>query len=964
MEDFLVMVFILLATAIALAPVLAVLALRRARRAEERVDDLHRAVRRLREQLSELGPARPGSELATGSEEVTERVPPRPSRPGRSVTYDMWGAPIPSPAADETEEPPVDDGGRTEEEAAPIEELSPIPPAAESPEDAEERFRPARVRPARVRPARKQIDWERWLGVRGAAIVGGIALALAGLFFAQYAITHGYFGPAARVTAGGLVGAALLLLRSRVQRLTSPLVADALAGAGAVMGYASAWSAWKLHGLIPLEAAFPWMAAITLVSCLVSGRQRSQVVAAFAVVGGFATPLLLETWTGSELGLFGYVLVLDLCLLALARARRWSWLAPTTLVGTALVKGLWLLSEAGPEQGHLSLLVTGGFSLVFLLASRSEGPEERGAALTRYVGVGLSGLVALLLADGNFTRATVGLEGLALFLLLLSAATAVIARREDAPGARLAAATAASMILGTWLLNSDLEATFQGDLGTPFLARLAGAFFALALLWFLDALRGGGRLEGPWLLRREAPLAVTGLSGLGALWFLTGDFGSSVHIAPLAAGGTGLVALTWLATERTRGWLPATSATLLAFCLVTVRPNEGTYVDHALVVALALLGHLDGRRGRLVALLAPLPVLVVTAAGPMLTGLTLLAALGAARSRVEAALPVVVLAAAVGSQRYLAGLDSAGALELILVLAPAFAAFAPFLRRAGGWVPLTAGLAVLLWLMPGPLALGERLLGVPGYLLVLACLPAVIAWRARGDAHAEASVAVLTGFAISFAIDREPIVVGVVLAGLGLLVVARLRAVSWADTAGALAQGIGATGLLVLCLVPGRFPSSAIPGTGTVLLVLGLPMALLVGGSLLTRPARHRAGLGVGAALLGFAWLCLGVADAFHDGAHIRFVLERHEARDLALSTAWALYALALLGLGTWLRRQALRYVSLAFTLLTVGKVFLFDLGELEGLYRVASMAGLAVSLMLVSLLYQRVVFRRSPDEA
>ena len=35
------------------------------------------------------------------------------------------------------------------------------------------------------------------------------------------------------------------------------------------------------------------------------------------------------------------------------------------------------------------------------------------------------------------------------------------------------------------------------------------------------------------------------------------------------------------------------------------------------------------------------------------------------------------------------------------------------------------------------------------------------------------------------------------------------------------------------------------------------------------------------------------------------------------------------------------------------------DLGELEGLQRVASIFGLAVCLLVVSLLYQRFVFRR-----
>jgi len=49
--------------------------------------------------------------------------------------------------------------------------------------------------------------------------------------------------------------------------------------------------------------------------------------------------------------------------------------------------------------------------------------------------------------------------------------------------------------------------------------------------------------------------------------------------------------------------------------------------------------------------------------------------------------------------------------------------------------------------------------------------------------------------------------------------------------------------------------------------------------------------------------------------------------------------------------------MSLAFQIATIAKVFLYDLGELTGLYRIGSIAGLAVCLLVVSLLYQRFVF-------
>ena len=57
---------------------------------------------------------------------------------------------------------------------------------------------------------------------------------------------------------------------------------------------------------------------------------------------------------------------------------------------------------------------------------------------------------------------------------------------------------------------------------------------------------------------------------------------------------------------------------------------------------------------------------------------------------------------------------------------------------------------------------------------------------------------------------------------------------------------------------------------------------------------------------------------------------------------------------------RALRYFSLGAMLLTIAKVFLYDLANVGGIYRSLSFLGLAVSLILVSLLYQRFVFKNA----
>jgi hypothetical protein len=123
--------------------------------------------------------------------------------------------------------------------------------------------------------------------------------------------------------------------------------------------------------------------------------------------------------------------------------------------------------------------------------------------------------------------------------------------------------------------------------------------------------------------------------------------------------------------------------------------------------------------------------------------------------------------------------------------------------------------------------------------------------------------------------------------------------------------------------------------------------------------------LAPGASVLGLLlvfWLVnLEIVDYFAAGRYVEFGLERQFARDLTMSVAWALYALVLLAIGLWRHVQPLRFASLGVLLLTMAKVVLYDLSTLEGLYRILSFLGLGLSLILVSLLYQRFVFAKQP---
>jgi len=80
------------------------------------------------------------------------------------------------------------------------------------------------------------------------------------------------------------------------------------------------------------------------------------------------------------------------------------------------------------------------------------------------------------------------------------------------------------------------------------------------------------------------------------------------------------------------------------------------------------------------------------------------------------------------------------------------------------------------------------------------------------------------------------------------------------------------------------------------------------------------------------------------------------------LSALWALAGLAALITGLRARHSTMRSAALALLLITVGKVFLYDLATLTSIYRVASFLVLGILLLTAGFAYQRQRPPPQPD--
>jgi uncharacterized membrane protein len=119
---------------------------------------------------------------------------------------------------------------------------------------------------------------------------------------------------------------------------------------------------------------------------------------------------------------------------------------------------------------------------------------------------------------------------------------------------------------------------------------------------------------------------------------------------------------------------------------------------------------------------------------------------------------------------------------------------------------------------------------------------------------------------------------------------------------------------------------------------------------------------GAGAVLL-FLLLNIEIADVFSAGPALTFnMLHGSLAQDLSYTLGWALFAVAMLAAGLAARSRLTRSAAILLLTVTVLKTFLHDLARLEGLYRVASFVGLALSLAMVAVILQKFVLRRSEE--
>ena len=222
----------------------------------------------------------------------------------------------------------------------------------------------------------------------------GIVAVLVGLsYFLKLAIENDWIGPGTRVAIGLAAGVGLILWSERFRARAFLAFAYSLKAIGIGALYLSLWAAFQFYHLVSAPVAFFAMVLVAASSVAMSLTQNSELLAAFALVGGFLTPVLVSTNQNHEIALLSYVALLDLGIVWVVAVRGWQRLLLASSVGTALLFAAWASSYYTEEQLATTLV----FATFFFLLYAAAPFLGRKSALERYPNV----LVALVLLSAS-----------------------------------------------------------------------------------------------------------------------------------------------------------------------------------------------------------------------------------------------------------------------------------------------------------------------------------------------------------------------------------------------------------------------------------------------------------------------------------------------------------------------------------------------------------------------------------
>ena len=257
---------------------------------------------------------------------------------------------------------------------------------------------------------RSKIDMEQLIGGRIMAVVGGVIVILAALFFAKLAYDNGWIGgiPAivrALVLAG--FGAGLLVAGEFVHRRfgKTAAIGPFLAGLGIL--YVDAWVSGTILGLLDPLGALVAMGLVTVVGIIVTARSGSVAIGITSIAAGAFAPYIAGGDGGpTGLGLYLTALLIIAFVAASVRPRPFLRIRVPAFVILLCTAIPWMFLSV--DKGEVTVLLIIGSGWWLLVHAQALHTSMRGFASTWNAGLGFASTAVFAIAMPLAVRAAGG----------------------------------------------------------------------------------------------------------------------------------------------------------------------------------------------------------------------------------------------------------------------------------------------------------------------------------------------------------------------------------------------------------------------------------------------------------------------------------------------------------------------------------------------------------------------------
>jgi uncharacterized membrane protein len=240
---------------------------------------------------------------------------------------------------------------------------TPAPPPSHA---SGQQWPPLRI--ASTKPTLEAEQLENKIGKLWLNRIGIIAILIGVSYFIKYAFDNGWIGPTGRIALGLLAGIGLVLWSERFRGKGYIAFSYSLKAVGIGTLYLSLWGAFQIYHLVPGWIAFAAMIVVTACTITLALAQDAEILAAFALIGGFSTPVLLSTGQNHEIVLFSYGCLLDLSSLAMVAFKPWRRLLVGSFIGTATLFIGWFAEYYTQDQRATTVFFAMVFAVIFAVS--------------------------------------------------------------------------------------------------------------------------------------------------------------------------------------------------------------------------------------------------------------------------------------------------------------------------------------------------------------------------------------------------------------------------------------------------------------------------------------------------------------------------------------------------------------------------------------------------------------------